>query len=119
MPKPTKGPRLGGSSSHQKAILANLATALFEQRALFNQECVTGQPADIALHGESLCRGYQVCARAMEEAGADDDAYLLGSDPVSGLKVAIGYQRAAAAHIKWKYIYFIAVFFFQCFFKRL
>ena len=30
MPKPTKGPRLGGSSSHQKAILANLATSLFE-----------------------------------------------------------------------------------------
>lgn len=30
MPKPTKGARLGGSSSHQKAILANLATSLFE-----------------------------------------------------------------------------------------
>ncbi len=30
MPKPTKGPRLGGSSSHQKAMLANLATSLFE-----------------------------------------------------------------------------------------
>jgi large subunit ribosomal protein L17 len=30
MPKPTKGPRLGGSSAHQKALLANLATALFE-----------------------------------------------------------------------------------------
>ncbi|MBA0045737.1 50S ribosomal protein L17 [Mycobacteroides sp. LB1] len=30
MPKPTKGHRLGGSSSHQKALLANLATALFE-----------------------------------------------------------------------------------------
>jgi large subunit ribosomal protein L17 len=30
MPKPTKGPRLGGSSSHQKAILANLAASLFE-----------------------------------------------------------------------------------------
>ena len=30
MPKPTKGPRLGGSSSHQKAILANLATSLFQ-----------------------------------------------------------------------------------------
>ncbi|MGO9151722.1 50S ribosomal protein L17 [Mycobacterium sp.] len=30
MPKPTKGPRLGGGSSHQKAILANLATSLFE-----------------------------------------------------------------------------------------
>ena len=30
MPKPTKDPRLGGSSSHQKALLANLATSLFE-----------------------------------------------------------------------------------------
>src|SRR6516225_4135193 len=30
MPKPTKGPRLGGGSSHQKALLANLATSLFE-----------------------------------------------------------------------------------------
>ncbi|TXH17337.1 MAG: 50S ribosomal protein L17 [Mycobacterium sp.] len=30
MPKPTKGARLGGSSSHQAAILANLATSLFE-----------------------------------------------------------------------------------------
>ena len=30
MPKHTKGRRLGGSSSHQKALLANLATSLFE-----------------------------------------------------------------------------------------
>ncbi|CAM3793149.1 50S ribosomal protein L17 [Smaragdicoccus niigatensis] len=30
MPRPKKGARLGGSASHQKAILANLATALFE-----------------------------------------------------------------------------------------
>ena len=29
MPKPTKGPRLGGKSSHQQALLANLATSLF------------------------------------------------------------------------------------------
>ena len=30
MPKPTKGPRLGGSASHQRIILANLASQLFE-----------------------------------------------------------------------------------------
>lgn len=29
MSKPTKGARFGGSSSHQKALLANLATSLF------------------------------------------------------------------------------------------
>lgn len=30
MPTPTKGPRLGGGPAHQKLLLANLATALFE-----------------------------------------------------------------------------------------
>ncbi len=30
MPTPTKGPRLGGSPAHQRMILANLATNLFE-----------------------------------------------------------------------------------------
>ena len=30
MPTPTKGSRLGGSSAHQRLMLANLATALFE-----------------------------------------------------------------------------------------
>ena len=30
MPQPTKGPRLGGSPAHQRLILANLATSLFQ-----------------------------------------------------------------------------------------
>jgi large subunit ribosomal protein L17 len=30
MPKPTKGPRFGGSPAHQRLILANLATQLFQ-----------------------------------------------------------------------------------------
>jgi len=30
MPAPTKGPRLGGSPAHQRLILSNLATALFQ-----------------------------------------------------------------------------------------
>lgn len=38
MPKPTKGARLGGSASHQKAILANLATALFEHGRITTTE---------------------------------------------------------------------------------
>ena len=38
MPKPTKGRRLGGSASHQKAILANLATALFEHGRITTTE---------------------------------------------------------------------------------
>ena len=34
MPKPKKGPRLGGSASHQAAILSNLAAQLFEHGAI-------------------------------------------------------------------------------------
>ena len=30
MPTPTKGPRLGGSPAHERLIMANLATALFQ-----------------------------------------------------------------------------------------
>lgn len=38
MPKPTKGPRLGGSPSHQRLILANLASQLFEHGRITTTE---------------------------------------------------------------------------------
>ena len=38
MPTPTKGPRLGGSPAHQRLILANLATALFENGRITTTE---------------------------------------------------------------------------------
>ena len=38
MPTPTKGPRLGGGSSHERIILANLATALFEHGRITTTE---------------------------------------------------------------------------------
>ena len=38
MPTPTKGARLGGSSAHQRHILSNLATALFEHGRITTTE---------------------------------------------------------------------------------
>ncbi|MDL4776266.1 MULTISPECIES: 50S ribosomal protein L17 [Thermomonosporaceae] len=38
MPQPTKGARLGGSAAHQRLILANLATALFEHGKITTTE---------------------------------------------------------------------------------
>jgi large subunit ribosomal protein L17 len=38
MPKPKKGPRLGGSPSHQRLILSNLATQLFEHGKITTTE---------------------------------------------------------------------------------
>lgn len=34
MPKPKKGPRLGGSPSHQRKILANLAASLIQEERI-------------------------------------------------------------------------------------
>jgi large subunit ribosomal protein L17 len=38
MPTPTKGPRLGGSPAHERLMLANLATALFEHDRITTTE---------------------------------------------------------------------------------
>jgi len=38
MPTPTKGARLGGGPAHERLILANLATALFEHRSITTTE---------------------------------------------------------------------------------
>ncbi|MDO8732991.1 MAG: 50S ribosomal protein L17 [Actinomycetota bacterium] len=38
MPTPTKGPRLGGGPAHQRLILANLATSLFEHGRITTTE---------------------------------------------------------------------------------
>jgi ribosomal protein L17 len=38
MPKPTKGPRLGGSPTHERLIVRNLATQLFEHGRITTTE---------------------------------------------------------------------------------
>ena|SRR6185312_14151901 len=38
MPTPTKGPRLGGSPAHERLLLANLATALFQHGRITTTE---------------------------------------------------------------------------------
>jgi large subunit ribosomal protein L17 len=38
MPKPSKGPRLGGGPAHERLLLANLATALFTHKSIKTTE---------------------------------------------------------------------------------
>lgn len=77
----------------------DLATRLFEQRQLFDKQCVSGGLDGVSKQGEALLRGYAVVVRAMEAADMADDAYMVGSDP-SGLKVAIGTQRATVDRVR-------------------
>ncbi len=48
MPTPSKGPRLGGGPAHERLILANLATQLFEHKRITTTEAKAKRLAPLA-----------------------------------------------------------------------
>jgi hypothetical protein len=82
-----------------RRVNRELAARLQQQRELFDKMCSAGTAYQIEVQGAALCRGYLVSTKALEAAAEPDDAYMLGLDPTSGLKVAIGHQRAAVERI--------------------
>jgi len=81
-----------------RRVDAELARRLHEQIGLFDQACITGGDDEIALHGAATCRGYSAAVAAL--GNEPDDAYLIGEDPATGFRVAIGDQRAAADRVR-------------------
>lgn len=73
---------------------------LREQRALLDAAVVTGTQEEVIAHAQAMARGYRKAAEILERAAEPDDAYFVGQDPRSGLKVAIGHQKAAAARVR-------------------
>lgn len=82
------------------AIDPDLYRMFREQQALWDAALVTGSSDDVTEQTAALCRGWAAVTRRMEEAGAPDDAYLLGVCPRTGTKVAIGDQIAARARVR-------------------
>ena len=78
----------------------DIAQRLREQRGLFDTAAVTGTAAKLEEQGAALVRGYVVAAGVVEQAGASEDACLVGYDPRSGLRVAIAEQQAALARAR-------------------
>ena len=58
MPTPTKGPRLGGSPAHERLMLANLASALFQHGKIQTTETKAKRlrPARRAAHHQGQAR---------------------------------------------------------------
>jgi hypothetical protein len=84
-----------------RRVVPELADRLDQQTRLYREAVEDGTAEQIETHGGGMCRGYAVCAAAMQTAGADDDAYLIGiSDQVT---VAIGDARAAVDRVKEKF----------------
>jgi hypothetical protein len=82
-----------------RRVDSDLAQRLFEQRGLFDEACVIGTVDDIETQGSAMCRGYAAAVKAMEQVGHVDDAYMLGSDPTTGLKVAVGMSKASIPRV--------------------
>ena len=74
MPKPTKGPRLGGSPNHERLILRNLATQLFEHGRITTTEAKARRVQPLA---EKLItkakRGDLPSRRLVLRSGTDKD----------------------------------------------
>ena len=113
MPTPTKGPRLGGSPAHERLILANLATALFEHggitttvakakrlRPLAEKLVTSAKKGDLAARRRVLqvVRDKSVVHHLFTEIGpryVDPQRWL---HPHHQARPAPGRQRADGAH---------------------
>jgi hypothetical protein len=84
-----------------RRVAPELADRLDQQTRLYQEAVEDGTAEQIETQGGGMCRGYAVCAAAMQTAKADDDAYLIGvSDDVT---VAIGDARAAVDRVKERF----------------
>lgn len=83
-----------------RRLNSDLAEALHDQFNLFMEACITGTASEIDIHGEATVKGYAQAVAAMHNANIEDDAYQLGVDFITGTKVAIGTQKAAAQRVR-------------------
>lgn len=69
-----------------------------EQQSLWDEAMITGSESDVIEQTEALCRGWHAVTMRMVEAGAAEDACLMGQAP-NGLRVAISDQRAVEGRV--------------------
>lgn len=78
---------------------AALAQRMTEQIELYHEAQITGSMADLKTHTRGMIAGYKKCVRAMEASGFLDDAYTVGLDSSTGMRIAIGDRKASAARV--------------------
>ncbi|MCL1840286.1 MAG: 50S ribosomal protein L17 [Propionibacteriaceae bacterium] len=76
MPKPTKGPRIGGSPAHQRIILANLASQLFEHGKITTTETRAKRVQPLAEHLITKAKRGDVAARRVVAKTVRDNVVL-------------------------------------------
>ena len=83
-----------------KRVDADLHRRFDEQQGLYHQALITGSDHEVEEQAAAMCRGWAAVTRAMEAAGAEDDAYLLGFHGATRTRIAIGEQKHAIARVR-------------------
>ncbi len=76
-----------------RRVNPDLHEALREQMVLFDEMLITGSAIDVDEHGAAMCKGWRAAIKAME--AEPDDAYLIGYDGNTGMRLAIGNNKSA------------------------
>ena len=76
MPTPTKGPRLGGSPAHERLMLANLATALFEHGRITTTEAKAKRLRPLAERLITFAKRGDLHARRLAAAQLKEDKHV-------------------------------------------
>ncbi len=76
MPSPAKGPRLGGGPQHERLLLANLATALFEHGRITTTEAKAKRLRPLAERLITFAKRGDLHARRLAMSSLRDDAMV-------------------------------------------
>ena len=76
MPTPTKGPRLGGGPAHERLMLANLATSLFEHDRITTTEAKAKRLRPLAERMVTFAKRGDLHARRQAAAQLKQDQHV-------------------------------------------
>jgi hypothetical protein len=83
-----------------RSIDPELHKRLREQCALFEAALFGPDDRETRLQAEATVRGWKAALQRMEEIDAADDAFLYGTDPETGLVVAIGDRPPSESRLR-------------------
>jgi hypothetical protein len=83
-----------------RRVDGDLYEAFADQRSLWQQASVTGSVEEVEEHGAAMVRAYGAVSSRLEQAGEPDDAYVIGFDSRTGVRVAIGERKACAVRVR-------------------
>ena len=86
------------TTSALRRVDIDLADKLAAQVSKFHKALLVSDVDDVEKHGNATVRGYRRAIEVMDAADVEHDAYLVGQDTQSGLRVVVSRSNATATN---------------------